>query len=108
MTSFWAGARNPGLRSETGHPYAEYVTCSEHIAREKDVLFVGAEADVGFGAVVVVGHVDEVFGLEDAGLPEGGLVEGALGGEHVWVEELDPFAVGRLGYLAGIAAVAGE
>ena len=47
--------------------------------------------------------------MEDAGLPEGGFVERAFAdGEHVRVEELDPFAVGGLGDLAGIAAVAGE
>ena len=89
--------------------YAEYVTWSEHIAGEEDVLFVGAEADVGFGAVVVVGHVDEMFGLEDAGLPKGGLVECALCVANcLRVKKFDPFAVGRLGYLAGVAAVAGE
>src|SRR5580698_9098910 len=48
--------------------YSEYVTWTEHIAGEEDVFFVRREADVGFGAVVVVGHVDEAFGFEDAGL----------------------------------------
>jgi hypothetical protein len=42
-------------------------------------------------------------------LPEGGFVECAVaGGEHVEVEEFDPFAVGRFGNLTGIPAVAGE
>src|SRR6202042_3779492 len=59
-------------------------------------------------AIVVVGHVDEALGLEDAGLPEVWIVECAVGWEHVRVEELDPFAVGSLGDLAGISAVAGE
>jgi len=56
-----------------------------------------------------MGHVDETLGLEDAGLPEGGLVECAVaGGEHVWVEEFDPLSVGRFGPPGRIAAVAGE
>ena len=57
------GWRIDGLRDF----YSEYVTWTEHIAGEEYVLFVGAESDVGFGSVVVMGHVDEVFGLEDAG-----------------------------------------
>ena len=56
-----------------------------------------------------MGHVDEALGFEDAGLPEGGAVERAFAeGDHVRVEELDPFAVRGFGDLAGIAAVAGE
>jgi hypothetical protein len=51
---------------------AEDVAGAEHVAGEDDHAFVGGEADVGFEAVVVVGHVDEVLGVEDAGLPEGG------------------------------------
>ena len=47
--------------------------------------------------------------MEDAGLPEGGLVERAFGAaDHVRMEELDPLAVRGLRDLAGIAAVAGE
>src|SRR5260370_5436660 len=88
---------------------AEDVAGAEHVAGEEDEGLVGREADVGLLAIVVVGHVDETLGLEDAGLPEAGFVEGAVaGGEHVRVEELDPFAVGGFGDLAGIAAVAGE
>ena len=76
---------------------------------KKTYFLSGREADVGFGAVVVVRHVDEVLGLEDSGLPEGGFVERALRvADHVRVEELDPLAVRCVGDLAGVAAVAGE
>ena len=38
-----------------------------------------------------------------------GVVEGAfVAADHLGMEELDPLAVGSLGYLAGVAAVAGE
>src|SRR5882757_388169 len=88
---------------------AEDVAGAEHVAGEEDERLVGREADVWFLAIVVMGHVDETLGLEDAGLPEGGLVECTVaGGEHVWVEEFDPFSVGGFGDLTGIAAVAGE
>jgi len=88
---------------------AEDVAGAEHVAGEEDERLVGKEADVGLFAIVVMGHVDEAVGLEDTGLPEGGLVECAVAvGEHVWVEEFDPFAVGGFGDLVGIAIVAGE
>ena len=103
------GLRRLGGFDGFGDFDAEDVTGAEHVAGEEDVFFVGGEADVGFGAVVVVGHVDEVLGFEDAGLAEVGAVEGAFAlRDHLGVEELDPFAVGGLGYLAGVAAVAGE
>ena len=87
----------------------EYVTGTEHIAGEEDIFFVGAEANVGFGAVVVVGHVDKMLGFEDSGLPERRFVECAFAdGDHMGVEEFDPFAVRCSGDLAGVAAVAGE
>ncbi len=54
------------------HFDAEDVAGAEHIAGEEDERFVGREADVGLLAIVVVGHVDEAFGFEDAGLPEVG------------------------------------
>src|SRR5258707_279648 len=84
---------------------AKYVTWTEHITGEEDEFFVWREADVRFGAVVVVRHVDEVLGLEEAWLPEGGFVERAFCiADHRWVKELDPFAVRGLGDLAGVAA----
>src|ERR1700738_1229613 len=58
--------------------YRDDVAGAEHVGGEDDELFVGREADVGLEAVVVVGHVDEVFGVEDAGLPEVGIVERAF------------------------------
>src|SRR3979411_524363 len=54
---------------------AEDVAGGEHDAGEEDELLVGGEANVGLFAIVVVGHVDQALGLENAGLPEGGLVE---------------------------------
>ena len=54
-------------------------------------------------------HVHQVLGGEVAGLEEVRVIEGVAGDlDVVWMEELDPFAVGRFGDLAGIAAVAGE
>jgi hypothetical protein len=87
---------------------AEDVAGAEHIAGEEDDFLVGREADVGLETVVVVGHVDEVLGVEYSGLPEGRFVECSFSGDLFGVEELDPFAVGRFGYLAGVAAVAGR
>ena len=89
--------------------YAEDVAGAEHVAGEEDHGFVGGEADVGLLFVVVMGHVDEALGLEDSGLEEVGFVEGAFGvAGGGGAEEVDPLAVGGFGYLAGIAAVAGE
>ncbi len=47
--------------------------------------------------------------MKTPGCQKSGLVEGAFcPADHVWVEELDPLAVGGFGHLAGVAAVAGE
>ena len=56
----------------------------------------------------MVRHVDEMLRVEDAGLPEVGFVDRALAGDHLGMKEFDPFAVGGLGDLTGITAVARE
>jgi hypothetical protein len=76
-----ASGRNAGASSGGG----EYISCrcrrfidldregvsgSEHIAREEDTFAIRREALVGLQFVVVVCHVDEVFGVQDAGLDE--------------------------------------
>ena len=62
-----------------GYLGGEDVAAAEHVAGEEDVFFVGREAGIRFGAVVLMGHVDEVLGFEDAGLEEVWAVECAVG-----------------------------
>src|SRR5713101_6175824 len=49
---------------------AENVAGAKHVAGEDDQLLIGREADVGLKAIVVVRHVDKVFGVKDSGLPK--------------------------------------
>src|ERR1035438_7945211 len=47
--------------------------------------------------------------MEDSRLPEAGIIEGPRRSlEQLGIEEFDPLAIGSLGHLAGISAVAGE
>ena len=68
---------------------------------------IGAEADVGFLAVVVLGHVHQVLGIEDAGLDQA-LVDDVTVVQRQGMKQLDPFAVGSPGDLARVTAVAAE
>src|SRR5579875_897151 len=49
-----------------------------------------------------------MFGVKDAGLPEGRIVERSLAGNHLWMEQFDPFAIRCFGHLTGVAAIAAE
>jgi len=92
------------------------------ISGEDEPLAVAGKGEVGFDAgvfaVVVIRHIDEAFGLQDADVDEWSLIAEGTAADRGRVESVDPLAVtgwieahasaaGR-GHAAGTAAITGE
>src|ERR1039458_2438854 len=91
------------------HLDAEDVAWPKHVAGEDHPFVVRREAHVGLFVVVVVRHVDQMFGVEYAGLPEVRRVHSVgIAADHLRTEELYPCAIAGGWSLAGEGAVAGE
>lgn len=90
-----------------GHLHSEHVGGSEHVGAEHDPLLVGGEADVGLQAVIVLGHVHQALGAQDARLDEALILDAAIR-QELGTKQVDPLAVGGARHLSGIAAVAAE